>query len=153
MISPKKYICLVCGNEEIHSTNHFSEIYCNCVKCKSMGLECIEENAIQARNALEKVSAKVVLYHYDISKEAQKQAYKALSKELKEKGYKKFRVISEFVSEIAFRHRVKSLEGIVEISEPNTFPDQFISNIGRIHNWFERACQNKDIKGGYYIIH
>lgn len=150
LVSPKKYICLVCGNEEIHSTNHFSEIYCKCMKCKSVGLECMEENAIQARNDLEKVSAKVVLYYYDISKEAQKQAYEALSKELKEKGYKK---ISKHIFCSAFQKRIESLEGIVEISEPNTFPDQFISNVGRIHNWFENYYPNKDMKSGYYIIH
>ena len=153
LISPKKYLCLVCGNEEIHSTNHFSEIYCKCKKCKSIGLECMEENAIQARNALEKVSVKVVLYQYNISNEDQKQAYKALSEELKKKGYKKFHVVTEYSSYSAFQKRIESLNGIVEISEPNTFPDQFISNAGRIHNWFENSWPNKDIKSGYYIIH
>ena len=31
-ITAKRYKC-ECGHEETHSTNHYGEIYCHCVKC------------------------------------------------------------------------------------------------------------------------
>ena len=53
----------------------------------------------------------------------------------------------------AFQSRMKSLDCVVEIREPKTFEGQFISNVGRIHNWYERYIPNKNLKIGYYIIH
>lgn len=153
MISVKNYKCLVCGNEERHSTNHFGEIYCTCKKCKSMGLECMEETAINSRKILEKVSAKIYFYEFNLTNELEKEGYKNLCNSLKEKEYKKFHVISEYSSWSAFQKTVNELNGNVEITEPKTFEGQFISNVGRIHDWYEKYIPNKYLKIGYYIIH
>lgn len=153
MISVKKYMCLVCGNVENHSTNHFGEIYCTCRKCKSMVLECMEETAINSRNTLEKVSAKIYFYEFNLKDIVQKEAYKNLCDSLKEKEYKKFHVLSEYSSWSAFQKTANDLNGKVEITKPKTFEGQFISNVGRIHNWYERCIPNKSLKIGYYIVH
>lgn len=153
LVSVKKYKCLVCGNEENHSTNHFGEIYCACRKCKSRGMECVEETAINSRKTLEKVSATIVFFEFDVKDPIQKEAYKIVCNHLKEKEYEKFHVLSEYSFWSAFQKTVKESNGKVEITEPNTFKDQFVSNVGRIHNWYERCIPNKSLKIGYYIIH
>jgi hypothetical protein len=116
-------------------------------------MECVEETAINSRKTLEKVSATIVFFEFDVKDPIQKEAYKIVCNHLKEKEYEKFHVLSEYSFWSAFQKTVKESNGKVEITEPNTFKDQFVSNVGRIHNWYERCIPNKSLKIGYYIIH
>lgn len=113
----------------------------------------MEEPAINSRKILEKVSAKIYFYEFNLTNELEKEGYKNLCLNLKEKGCRKFHVISEYSSWSAFQKTVNELNGNVEITDPKTFEGQFISNVGRIHDWNERYIPNKNLKIGYYIIH
>lgn len=146
IISTKKYQCLVCGNVENHSTNHFGGIYCNCTKCGHCGLECIEPESIDARKNIPVIATSLHKYSFDISNPEQKARYNELKIELKLKGYKLFACISG-----ARWDYFNLLPNEISIETSYVFKDQWNSSAGRVHDWYEEIYNNKSIKCGYWL--
>ncbi len=145
-ISDKKYQCLVCGNVEIHSTNHFGEIYCNCKKCGNGGLECMEPEAISSRKNNPVIVTKLHKYRFDISQPEQKKEYIALKAELKAKNYK----LHDSISGIKHGY-FDLLPCEIKIDISYVFDNQWNSSAGRVFDWKEEIYPNNKIKQGYWL--
>ena len=145
-ISYKKYQCQVCKNIEEHQTNHFGGIYVNCKNCGHNGLSCIEPEAIEATKNNPVIVTKLHKYRYDISDKEQSEEYKALHKRLKAAGFKFFNVW-ETANHIYF----DNLPDTIAIDISYVFDDQWNSNAGRVHDWYESIYPNKKIKNGYWL--
>lgn len=147
----KKYQCPVCKEVVNHSTNHFGEIYTPCKKCKSSILYCIEPEAL---TELRKRNINKVVFHYyrfDVDNVTEKEKYSKLKEALEEKGYKLWETLSGIPIESWMRELVRYDKEIVNVYDKDTFDNQFISDIGRLHYWCEMKYPNKRIKNGYYI--
>lgn len=138
-IASRQYYCPVCDHREKHSTNHVGEIYCHCRRCGNSPLYCAEADA---HAGLPYREAVLRCYRYDISDPA----YKALLAQLS--GVECFRASCEYRSLEALRRHDGET---VRLYEPDQWPDQFVSNIGRLHRWFEAVCPNWRVKTGYYL--
>ena len=145
-ITNKLYYCPVCNNEENHSTNHFGEIYTSCRKCGNSVLYC-KENVEKLSNPDKQ--AKIIFYHFNVEKENEKEAYFNLKTELKNKGYKIFNVITEYKSIQALKSHDQKIISIYDFTQ---FDNQYVTDIGRVFNWYEAVYPNKRIKEGYYLI-
>ncbi len=40
---------------------------------------------------------------------------------------------------------------VIDIFRPSTFEGQYITSVGRLHDWYEVIFPNKDIKSGYFL--
>lgn len=153
-ITSKRYQCGTCGDIELIQTNHFGEIHSKCKKCYAGVRRCIEPEAIELWNSREKGSVKINFYRFNIRDRYEREDYFNLVDKLKEMDLKFFNVLAEpygrtstFLGEMKKRYDGKT----VEIVDPNQFDNQFISEIGRLHEWYEPIYPNSDIKDGYYL--
>ena len=147
-ITTKKYYCPACKNEENHSTNHYGEIYTRCRACGNFPMYCAENKEMRIPDA----KAKMVVYRfnlndYDENHKQDRIEYKILCEKLS-KQHKKFNTFVE-------HKQMKALEQhdqeIVDIYNRNQFESQYVTSIGRLHDWFESIFPNKGIKVGYYL--
>lgn len=145
-ITLKKYQCLVCKNIEMHSTNHFGEIYCKCKNCKNTGLACIEPEATEAAKDNPTIATKLHKYRFDISNEEEKKQYYDLRQSLKNRGYKLFDSISGVSHEY-----FEMLPEEIQIDTSYVFDNQWNSSAGRVFDWKEEIYPNKKIKEGYWL--
>jgi hypothetical protein len=151
-VAPRDYYCPLCGNPELHTTNHQGEIYTPCKKCGHGVLYCAE---VDAHAGLPFVTATLHFYHFNFDAppygggDAAKAEYKALRGSLIAAGCKKFATLGHKHEESnQFRYR----DGLpVKLFNPGQWPDQFVSDIGRLHRWFEFVWPNKKIKTGYWL--
>jgi len=146
-ITIKKYHCPTCGQESNHNTNHYGEIYSGCKNCGGSVLYCIEDEGYKERDSMSQKWVRIHFYRFDIGESAQKEAYKALKKTLESQGRKKFKSI------VSYKYMEELRLGAVlfKAYNPETFDNQYITDKGRLFNWFESYVPNKDIKSGYYL--
>lgn len=148
-IASRLYRCPMCGNLENHSTNHEGEIYCNCKACGNMPLY------FAGRDIHADMKFKEVVMHcYSFGSCVPQQQdpnladYADLELLMKLRGYKKFAVATEYRQWTAIReHDGKT----VKLYLPFQWADQFVTNIGRLHQWWEAVFPNKEIHNGYYL--
>lgn len=142
-IETRPYYCPTCGHGQSHATNHEDEIYCPCNKCGNRALYCVaakpEYDAREFKTA--------VLRCYDF-REQEYYEYTKLKGRLNGLGYKRFKVYAE--------HRqweaLKAHDGeVVKLYLPIQWADQFATNVGRLHKWWEAAWDNRLIHSGYWL--
>lgn len=138
-VAVRDYVCPVCGNEEEHSTNHEGEIYCNCKKCGNMGLYFKQDS----RQFVPMFS--LTYYRLDVGNPQEEAEYKEIVKKMDSKC---FNVLVNPRS--TFLDHLKNKK-VISVHEPKTFDDQFITDSGRLHKWFEAVYPNRDIKEGYFL--
>lgn len=148
-IANRAYYCPTCGNREVHATNHTGEIYCECRACGNSPLYCAEVDVFEGRTYR---TAVIHFYEYQTYAENygnQKTRYSNLVQDLNTRGYHRFHAITSYRSYTA----MKSHDGeTVRLYDPDQFPaDQYVSNIGRLHQWFEAAWDNRYIRSGYWL--
>ncbi|HEY3525880.1 MAG TPA: hypothetical protein VGK47_06770, partial [Nitrososphaeraceae archaeon] len=138
--------CPVCKNIESHSTNHFGGIYTDCKKCGNSGLQCIEPQAMEAREGNETIKTVLHKYKFDTSLVEEKKQYETLKTELKAKGLKLFDCINSHN-----REYWNNLPGEIEIETSYVFDNQWNSSAGRVFDWYEDIYDNRKIKRGYWL--
>lgn len=146
-ITLKKYECPTCGQESNHSTNHYGEIYSGCKNCGASVLYCVESEGYAERESMTQNWVHIYFYRFDIGEECQKQAYKALKKTLESQGRKAFKSYCTY----KYMEELKSGAVLFKVYNKDTFENQYITDKGRLFNWFEEVVPNKDIKVGYYL--
>lgn len=139
------YYCGLCGKFSKHETNHTREIYTPCRKCGNSVLYCATDNRTEV--PVDAV-ATVNYYRYDISKPEQHRAYKELYATLLDLDYVLFDCLP---SKHEYLQQIKQIGFTVNIFKINTFKSQYITNVGRLHEWYEEIFPNKDIKSGYFL--
>lgn len=149
-ISNKQYQCPVCGNMETHQTNHFMEIYCHCTKCDNGTLYCVELEGVALLNAREKTTAVIRFYRYDTSFGNEKSRYTEFKRwrSAVSVGTQLFSVLTAFKTMEALK---KHNNETVIVYDQKLFTGQYITSIGRLHDWYEAVYQNTKIKEGYYL--
>lgn len=144
-IAKRVYYCPMCGHDEVHETNHQGEIYCPCKACGSSPLYCRE---IDSHAGVPFITAILHAYRFNIENPDDKQAYSVLCDSLKAIGFRKFKVLTEYrTSQAEASHDGEK----VKLFNPDQWPDQYVSNIGRLHQWKEGHVPNPSIKAGYYL--
>lgn len=149
-ITKKSYRCFGCDKKTEHETNHYGEIYEECKNCGSIVLYCSEEIAVDARNKLPKMDAKLVYYRFELDDEKQREKYDAMCRKL-ETVYDLWKdAKTNFLYQ---QRKVKVLKDKIYITiyEPANWEQQFTTSVGRLHSWFEMTFHNKRIKEGYYL--
>lgn len=141
LVSVKNYVCGLCGEESLHSTNHFGEIYTPCKKCGNGSLFCKGHEPTG-------IETKINVYRFDTGMPEQLNEYKALKAMLKSKGYKLFDCIS---SKKWNYFNILKEHGAAKISFEYVFDNQWNTNLGRLFDWYEEIYPNKKIKQGYYL--
>jgi hypothetical protein len=152
-ITKKQYRCPTCGNLEMHYTNHFGEIYCHCKKCGAAVLYCNESVAIEAFSRRQISQVTVHWYYIRLPEKYGESVdpfinYRALKKSLTDLGFKKFEVVVSYSYKVALKAHVDEK---ILVYDRNTFPDQYITSVGRLHNWQEFPYENVPIKEGYWL--
>ena len=147
IVSHKNYYCPVCGNKEKHSTNHFGEIYCNCKKCSNGPLYNAD---VDVHKGLTYRVATLHYYNLYTEKSADRLAYQALCGHLHGQRLKKFTFLET--------HPLKSIDAHkpydgkkVKLFQFGQFEGQYVSDIGRLHDWREATFANSHCKRGYYL--
>jgi hypothetical protein len=140
--SVKTYVCGLCGTEIDTYTNHFGEIYTPCKKCGNGILYC------KGNEPAKGLETKLTVYRYNIENHEEAKAYKALKNELKAKGFKLFDSISSV--KYGYFDNLRTHETAL-LNTDSIFDNQWVSNLGRLHDWYEEIYQNKKIKEGYYL--
>ena len=154
-ITTKKYYCPVCENEENHSTNHYGEIYTRCRACGNSPMYCAENMEVRIPDA----KAKIVFYRfnlndYDENHKQNRIEYKTLCEKLSKKYGGSTTFSCRF--DVFMEHKgIKALEQhdqkIVDVYNRSQFESQYVTSLGRLHNWLEVIFPNKRIKVGYYL--
>mgnify|MGYP001394995778 CR=1 FL=1 len=146
-IAYRTYYCGICGTTSEQQTNHTGEIYVACSKCGNDVLYCKTQKFSKTYE-----NAELVYYSFDISQDSERAAYEILTRQLQaEYKYEKFTCIMpkqsiymNYISKIQYR-TIKLFEEVCA--------GQFVSDIGRLHNWYEAVYPNDFIKIGYYLNH
>lgn len=154
IVTRKEYYCPVCGNKEMHTTNHFQEIYCKCKICGNnplyYGNPKIHELAYKD---ITYIQAILHYYYYDLNSACDYTVYNKLVNFLQKNN--KYSVFvsngSCACSDIRFRALKKHDGKKVTLYNPLQFDNQFVSNVGRVFKWKEAMHPNKRIKEGYYL--
>ena len=142
-IELRDYVCPMCLTESQHSTNHEGEIYCGCKKCGSSVLY------FKGANTPFVPMFTLKKYRFDWGKPQERDAY---LKMVSERGKaKKFKVNVLPRNSTLFFDSLKENE-IINVFNPNEFTGQYITNKGRLHDWFEASYPNADILEGYYLV-
>lgn len=151
MVNRKKYECTTCKTVKLVETSHFGEIYNPCKKCGQHNWFCIEDIALEHRSQLPQVKVQFYTYRFDLNNTHQLVQYKELEEKMSLLKYNKWDFyVDSMKNPFEYWRQYSNKE--VTIYKPNTFDNQFISEIGRIHNWAEAIYPNKFIKEGYYIL-
>lgn len=147
-ITRKEYRCPTCGNLETHSTNHFGEIYCACKKCGAIVLYCNEPYAIA--DFEERAQCKVMIHWYlfRINDEHQLSPYMELSKGLRDLKYPRNNGYVPYSYRTALKEHVGKE---ITVYNKDTYQNQFISSVGRLHHWQEFPWDNHDLREGYWL--
>ena len=141
----RAYQCPVCKNEKMIETNHSGSIYTECKKCGSSGMYCLEKES----NCFDfDSSAHMTTYKFDISITEDLILYKELMNYMESLEYKNF---DTYIDTRLNYFRKYFKDGKVLIREVVCFDSQYITDIGRLHNWQEFIVPNKNIKMGYYL--
>ena len=151
-ISTKNYKCFRCGKKQRVETNHFGEIYSNCVSCKCSPLQCIEPEAVEAREVRPTLKTVAHYYYFNIDLNAEDaEEYQKLKKTMKKAGRKcrRFGSVSPYNDlEGHSQYNGKEIElyidwlGSEQWSSPNGL---------RWHEWVEYIVPNENIKVGSYL--
>lgn len=140
----RQYYCPTCGNIQKEVTNHTGEIYTACRSCKSTLLYHIGETW----KGLPSVKAVVNCYSFDLGKAEDAAEYKALCEKLK--GARVWKSLSpSYTATSKFRQRWHGKT--VKLFNVHRWPDQYMSNAGRLRFWHEWVVDNKQIKLGYWL--
>ena len=148
-LTSKLYYCPTCGNEEIHPTNHYGEIYSPCRKCKSTVLYCRE-----AEPGVPDAHALITFFSFNLDpnnpdcKETDLETYRSLCIALRGKDYKRFESIATLMKWEAMR---KYDGTIIDLFHYRQFDNQYVSSIGRVFQWFECHWPNHDVRDGYFL--
>ncbi len=153
-IESRPYYCPVCGNKETHSTNHIGEIYTHCKACGNSPLYC----ELAAEEYTQPPDKTAILHVYKFNLETQRDEYKALCQRLSEMGYARAEALDPGYGRPA-GHKFLFAMGAwdqhdgetVRIYRPEQFQDQYVSNLGRVHTWYETIYPNAKIKHGYWL--
>lgn len=89
---------------------------------------------------------KVNKYYLNLDKEQDHQEYLKICE--RQKGVKLFNVLVSPRS--TYLDQLPENE-IISVHQAESFEDQFITNKGRLHTWFEAVYPNRRIKEGYYL--
>ena len=150
----RQYRCYVCSHTQDIVTNHVGETYSQCKSCKSTGMQCMEQEAIDERKEMPKGSALMHFYRYDISKANERKEYNWMKDTLIKDGLKMwdYTALPYGRTSAAIITMKENFDGKeVILYKPRTFDNQYISETGRLHTWSEAIYPNKDIKSGYYL--
>lgn len=141
MTTTKTYVCGLCKQESQHSTNHNGEIYTPCKNCGNGSLYCkgFEPEGIET---------KVNVYRFNIENKDELQAYKELKAKLKDNGMKLFDV---YDSHKFGYYDILRTAKVAKVDFTYVFDNQWNTNLGRLHDWYESIYPNKKIKQGYYL--
>jgi len=142
--SIKDYYCPVCNNIESHGTNHFGEIYSRCKNCDNSVLYCKSAERPEPDETFV-----FLTYRFNMEYKPERELYETLKEQMKNFGYEKFNVWGTHEHSVALQNHHGRHIGIFS---PEKFESQYVSTIGRVHNWFEFIFPNKNIKTGYYLI-
>lgn len=143
-VTKKEYYCPVCGKTEMVSTNHYGEIYSGCKSCGNSVLYCAEGEGKGKPDG----KCKIVFYHFNLDNEFEREQYKQLRNNLSNKGYRKFDTYEKYQSYKAFKeHDGRE----VNVYKKDQFDNQYVSDIGRIFDWYEYIWDNKNVIDGYYL--
>jgi len=73
-------------------------------------------------------------------------------------GFKLWETQSGFQTPTRRQNWIKALKGYimeggleVTLFNPEQFDNQYVANLGRLHQWHEFVVPNQDIKIGYYL--
>lgn len=140
-IKTKNYICLVCGNEEKHATNHRGDIYCNCRKCGN--------GQLSIKGTKPKgIETEIKHYWFDISKPEEAEQWKQLKQARKAAGAKLFEAIG--AENFKYWECLRLLK-TVHLETNYVFDNQWNSSAGRLFDFYCGIVPNKKIKRGYYL--
>lgn len=149
MITEKPYVCPLCHRESKHQTNHHGEIYVRCINCGSGVLYCKTDAALIAKREAKRIhGVDLCYYKFNLSDPVQHEAYAALCGVLDKNGFEKFTSVN--LAGGRFFDCIKEIPWVT-IYEPDTFEGQYITNYGRLHDWYEAIYPNLDIKEGYFL--
>ena len=144
-IELRDYVCPTCGNKTKHSTNHEGEIYSGCKVCGGSVLH------FAGSNRKFKPMFKINFYEFDVSTIEEDTKYRSFCRKIEnELNVKCHASLLSPRQSKTFWESLKSSETI-SVHEPETFDDQFITDKGRLHRWYEAVYPNKRIKRGYYL--
>lgn len=147
------YRCSTCGGDYLTGTNHIGSHWGRCALCGSHSMKsCREPEALEAVDRLPFSYAHIYYYRFDIGEPAQRAAYKALCKVLKDRGSVKFDSISPDHSDL-YKKAIKPRDGMLTRVLLNWVTDnQWNTADGlRVFDWSEAIYPNKDIKEGAYL--
>lgn len=148
----RKYFCPWCEHTTETHTNHEGEIYPGCKNCGS--------GVLYHRYPMhpDTKKAKIHTYYLSLIKDEDEERYQDIISECSMAGYKLWETNSDFLTPSQRRAWIKALrehmlEGGLEVTlfNPNQFDNQYVSNLGRLHQWYEFKVPNSDIKIGYYL--
>lgn len=139
-IQDRLYYCPVCNTESTHQTNHEGEIYVTCKVCKAGVLY------FKGGDLGEYIETKIHGYRFNIDNPDEREVYLSLKDSLD--GRKCFDARHE---PGATDLKILGQQDIVRLYTRQIFDNQWISNFGRLHDWFEAIYPNKKIKEGYYL--
>lgn len=150
----RQYYCPTCGHEEKHGTNHIGEIYCDCRACGNSPLYCVESD-MQTRPA----EATATLHAYRFNLETDREAYLAFCQRMTEEfHYTKFNVLDHgYCRPAGFKHLFSMAAWTphdgetVKLFNLGQFERQYVSNLGRVHDWYETIYPNRKIREGYWL--
>lgn len=145
------YGCPVCGWQKEIGTNHTGEIYVECGNCRNSPLYFAEKDMNAGR---EYGLAVLHYYRYDLSDEvSDAPAYRELRARLKAQGFKVWKEPDRtpYKPGADVRAYERHNGATVRLYDPAQFDNQYVSNLGRLHQWKEATYLNKKIKEGYWL--
>ena len=153
-ITDKEYKCPICLDVSTHATNHNGEIYPECKVCSNKGMLLVEGGYKFVRN--NSYTVRIVPYRLNLEIAGELLMYNTLCEYLtKTLKFKMFDVLApEFGKGKFFEDRWNSSKGFnIAVKDATQFESQYVTEIGRLHNWFEFIYPNIRIRNGYYLIH
>lgn len=150
-VAYRKYVCPLCGTETSQQTNHFGEIYIRCTVCDSRVLYCMEPEAILMRESRPFLMLRLHYYHLDLGVPEEKERYATILKATEGRSlwqHQYYYVPPVGAMAKALRYHS---ERDIKFYTHCIFDNQWVTEIGRIHDWFEFDHPNKKMKHGYYV--
>lgn len=138
----KKYYCPLCGYAEMKNTNHYGEIYTPCKNCENRVLYCSEGTLGEPE-----AECLLVTYEYNLTNPFERDQYLDMCCNLQ-------RTTAPYKARISFKmfEYLKMNHGrLIRLYNVKQFNQQYVSDIGRVHSWFETIWDNRNFKGGYYL--
>lgn len=96
------------------------------------------------------ITAIIHFYRFSFDEENQYDFYKNLCTSLGENGYTLFDAIS--LNGYKAMQEFKKHDGeTIKLYNPETWDNQYTSDLGRVFKWYEEIYPNKRVKEGYYL--